>query len=126
MAIDPVDILRELLDQEPDDDSATAAIAALTNPAVAAAAMGEQLLAERLEAAVPHRVAGVFRVIEDEPYERDGAMVTGSHVEGPTDCPDCTRGTYSVGGVLVCIQLPAQVGALGGTVGDIVACGKER
>lgn len=127
MAIDPVDILRELIGQDPDSDSATAAIAVLTSPDVAAAAFSEQLVLERLEAAAPHLVEGVFQVVEHEPIDRGGVLVTGSSIEGPTDCPDCARGTVAAGGnVLRCIQVPVRVGALGGRPGDIVACGRER
>jgi hypothetical protein len=124
-----IDILRDLVADLPDeaDDEAFAALAALTDPRVATAALVEQDAQERLAAATPRLAIGMFKVIPDEPFVDDaGREITGSHIEGPTDCPDCTRGTRSVGGVLVCVTLPASVGVLGGRPGDIVACGKER
>lgn len=109
-----VAVLRDLVADLPDEaeEHALAALAALTDPDVARAALGEQGVQERLAAATPHLVPMPGNV-------HDGRVDV-------TDCPDCTRGTYSVGGVLVCIQLPARVGRMDGKPGDIVACGKER
>jgi hypothetical protein len=123
-----IELLRDVVATLPDEaeDHALAALSALAEPSVLVAALSEQDILDRLTAAKPHLVAMPGNVVADESQTRpDGTVVTGSHL-ARTDCPDCTRGTYSIGGVLVCVQLPPRVGSLNGNPGDIVACGKER
>lgn len=130
-----VELLCELASALPDEaeDHALAALAALTDPSVAAAALVEQDILERIEAAKPHLVRGSFRVVEDPVETRpDGTKVTGSHLEADDDraflhCPDCTRGLRAIGGnALACITLPDRSVQIDTGPGDVVACGKER
>lgn len=135
-----VDVLAEAVAALPEADGLTdhadpaayAALAALTEPSVAGAALGELATLERLALAQPHLVVDGSPVTETPDLDADGepvyldgiAQVTRAHTSAA--CPDCTRGLYSIDGVLVCEQLPQRVGTFDGKQGDIVACGRER
>ena len=129
---------------DPSEEVAFAALAVLSEPSVMAAALGELGVLERIALAAPHLVAVEIEETVEQVKTYDPARATSDAVAGTDEqgaywliesttrrnirstCPDCTRGTYSLDGVLICIQLPARVGTLDGQPGDIVACGRER
>lgn len=128
-----VDTLKDLVASLPEEaeDEAFAALSVLSDPGVAAAALDEQLRREQRERVEPHLVKGAVRIETTKDVYEGGVLVErgGRSVADEADCPDCTRGTYSIGGVLVCIRLIGAiptVGTLGGSEGDIVACGGSR
>lgn len=114
------------------EDASLAAIAVLTEPSVASAALAELAILERLAAASPHLVKDGSPVVETPDVDADGKQLVLGGIKQVTRahtvhaCPDCSRGLYSIEGVLVCIQLSERVGTLDGTEHDIVACGRER
>lgn len=143
-----VDLLREVVGDLPDEaeDHALAALAALSEPSVADAALVENAILARLEEAAPHLVTGRYRIEATAPVtlgpratrpegdpRPEGTVITGKAIvptspeyEYPS-CPDCRRGLRAAAaGVLTCVTLPARVGNLNGQPGDVVACGKER
>lgn len=149
-----VDILRELVAQLDDDDDVTAAIAALTDATAAGAAVSTLVPLEATPHLVPQPGNLVEEVEENQTFDLDRAERSGlkdpaGYLEPDPDdpdaepvpywvitttatrlldssCPDCRRGCRSVDGVLVCLQLPARVGSMGGEAGDVVACGLPR
>lgn len=145
-----MDDITAAFDAVPDiakDMAQEAAIAVLGDADVARAAMIERGIKDQIAGAKPHVVAGlapiavtVEQVITFDPSraaEKQPPAGTESGMpywlipsttrrQPLVDCPDCTRGTYSVGGVLVCVQLPARVGVLTAVPGDVVGCGRER
>lgn len=65
---------------------------------------------------------------EDQPRrDEKGRKVkmTGRRYEGPTNCPDCTRGLVSRGHDMICSQLSRDVELRGCHEGCLVACGRE-
>jgi hypothetical protein len=131
-----LDVARDILAGLDDDDAVTwAVLQVLTEPDVAAAALNESVIVERMSGASPHAVSQA-NVFEDYPAVREKGKPgdadyrppgsAGRVYTGMDSCPDCGQGLTSLGNdVFACVTL-ARYGDVRVSKGDVIACGRTR